>query len=83
MLDEVALLLHTYPEAPLALRVTLAPGQMEFAEALMLIAGTEPTLTIQVAVFVQPSKLVPVTEYSVETPGLTTMLDAVDPVLHR
>ena len=61
MLEEVELLFHKKLEAPLAVRVTELPEQMEEAEALIFTLGAALTTII---VFAEPEQppFIPVTK---------------------
>ena len=50
-----------YVDAPLAVRVVLPPGQYDAEEGVTVIVGKGFTVTVTVAVFVQPLAPVPVT----------------------
>ena len=61
MLEEVELLLHKKFVAPLAVKVTDPPTQMEEAEALIFTLGAAFTTIVALAVLEHPLALVPVT----------------------
>jgi hypothetical protein len=54
-------LLHVYDVAPPPLSVTCAPWQTDDAVVFAAIVGSGFTVTVTVAVFVQPLEFVPVT----------------------
>jgi hypothetical protein len=56
---------------------------MAEADALIEMAGAELTAKVAEAIVEQPLEFVPVTEYTVVTPGLTVILDVVAPLLHK
>jgi hypothetical protein len=56
-------------EAPLAVSVVLLPVHIEGAEGLIVTTGKGLTVTVTVAVLVQPAALVPVTVYVVVAVG--------------
>ena len=60
---------HEYVEPPLAVIVVLLPVQMEGADGFTVTVMEEFTVTVTVAVAVQPAALVPVTVYVVVTVG--------------
>ena len=64
------------------MRVLEPPAQIAEGEAVAVTFGEAPTDTVTDAVFEHPLEFVPVTEYVVVEPGLTTMLAVVWPVLH-
>lgn len=59
--DEVAPLLQTYDDPPLAVSVVDAPAQIEDEEALTLIDGNALTTTLTLPMAEQPLEFVPVT----------------------
>ena len=62
MQEEVELLFHKKPEAPLAVSVTDSPAQIEAADALMFTIGVVLTTIVELAEFVQPFTSIPVTK---------------------
>jgi hypothetical protein len=58
-----------YVEAPLAVRETFPPIHIAGAEGVTVTTGNGCTVTVTVAVFVQPLEEVPVTVYVVVTVG--------------
>jgi len=65
--------------APPAVNVELAPLQIVAGDALAVTVGNGFTVTVTVAVPVQPAADVPVTEYVVVVAGLTEYGFAVEP----
>jgi hypothetical protein len=63
--------LHEYVFAPPAVRVVEEPRQMLDDAAVAVTVGNGFTVTVTVAVPVQPAADVPVTEYVVVVVGLT------------
>lgn len=59
--DDVAPLLQTYDDPPLAVSVVEAPAQIDEAEALTLIEGNTLTTTLTLPTAEQPLEFVPVT----------------------
>ena len=53
--------LQLYVVAPFPVKVELLPKQILLGVAVILTVGTEETVTVTEAVFVQPAALVPVT----------------------
>jgi hypothetical protein len=62
MLEEVELLLHKKPEAPLAVNVTESPAQIEEADALIFTLGAVFTTIVVHAEPEHPLALIPVTK---------------------
>ena len=60
---------HTYVLAPLAVMINPPPKQIDAAGGVTVIVGRGNTVTVQVAVPVQPKAFVPVTVYVVVTVG--------------
>jgi len=69
-----------YIEAPLAVRVTEDPKQMEGATGVTATLGRFLTVTVTEAVLVHPAALVPVTIYVVEVVGLAITVVPVVPL---
>jgi len=61
ILDPVSPILQLYVLAPLAVKVDGNPAHIVIGEADAVTVGIELTVTVTVAVFVQPAALVPVT----------------------
>lgn len=62
MEEEVAPVLQTYDDPPVAVRVVDAPAQIEDKEALMLMLGDAFTVIVLVTTDEQPLLFVPVHE---------------------
>jgi hypothetical protein len=77
----VAPLLQAYVPPPAAVNVVLAPLQITDVP-VMLAVGNGLTVTVLVAVEVQPFALVTVTVYVTFADGLTLIDAVVSPVLH-
>jgi hypothetical protein len=75
-------LLHKYVPPPAAVKVVLAPLQITDVP-VMLAVGNGLTVTVLVAVDVQPLALVTVTVYVASAVGLTGIVAVVAPVLHK
>jgi hypothetical protein len=75
--------LHKNEEVPPAVNVTEFPAQMLAEEGVQVTVGRARTVTVDEAVFEQPNRSVPVTEYVVVADGLAVMLAVVAPVFHR
>jgi len=80
MLAPVAEVLHVYVFAPDPVRVELLPGQTDAGLAEADTVGNGFTVTVAVADPVQPTALVPVTEYVVVETGETEILLVLPPV---
>jgi hypothetical protein len=59
------------------------PGQTDVGDAVAVTLGAGFTVTVPLAVAVQPTALVPVTVYVVVEPGETVMPAVPAPVLHE
>ena len=66
----------------MAVRVLEPPAHIDAGDAVAATVSEEPTVTVTVAVPVQPLAFVPVTEYVVVEVGFTVMLAVVWPVFH-
>jgi hypothetical protein len=60
---------HAYDVAPFAVRFTLLPAQIAGAAGVTLTVGSGRTVTVMVAVPVQPWAFVPITVYVVVAVG--------------
>ena len=78
----VAPLLHKYVPPPVAVNAVGVPLQITDVPE-MLAVGNGFTVTVLVAVAVQPLLFVTVTVYVASAVGLTLMNDAVEPLLHK
>jgi len=82
MEDDVAPLLHTYDEAPLAVSVVDAPAQITDEDTLTFTEGEAFTVIVFETIAEHPPAFVPVQVYVVVELGLTVMLAEVAPLLH-
>jgi hypothetical protein len=78
----VAPLLHKYVPPPAAVKVVLPPLQITDVPVMFAI-GNGLTVTVLVAVDVQPLALVTVTVYVASAVGLTGIVAVVAPVFHK
>ena len=69
--------------APVATRTDDPPSQIVDGEATHTTVGNEITITVTEAELEQPLISVPVTVYVLVRLGLTEMLAAASPVLHK
>jgi len=81
ILSVLSPVLQLYELAPLAVNTEVSPEHIDDGEAVTLIVGEEPTVTVTVAVFEHPTPLDPVTVYVVVALGVTVMLAVLSPVL--
>lgn len=81
MVDVVALVLHKYVDAPLAVNIVEFPKQI--AVDVTATVGNALTVIVPTAVLLHPVVAVPVTVYDVFVVGVTDIVDVVAPVFHE
>ena len=78
----VAVVLHKYVVAPLAVNMVDCPEQMVLVPVIVIV-GNAFTVTILVDDAEQPAALVPVAVYVLVVPGVTLITAVVALLLHR